>query len=73
MKNAYADQLGIWVVGVRQKKRNGSLWGELWKPTSLKWFSTRKDCAEFISKDIPEVNLDVYEYKPLRYVPKTKP
>lgn len=67
----YEGQLRIWVVGVRDKNRNGSAWGELWKPTSLKWFGTRIECSMYILSEIEKANFytEVYEYKPLRYGP----
>ena len=70
MNNTYSAQLGIWVVGVRDKNRNGSIWSELWEPTSLKWFRTRKECWEYIRTEIPKAQQEHLEYKPLRYVPK---
>ena len=65
----YDGQLRIWVVGVRDKNRKGTIWGELWKPTSLKWFGTRVECWQFIRKEISKENLEWAEYKPLRYGP----
>ena len=70
--SCYEGQLKIWVVGVRDKNSNGSIWSDLWKPTSLKWFGTRRQCREYIRKEINKDNFEWLEYKPLRYGPVTR-
>ena len=67
MSEQYERQLRIWVVGVRGNERNGSAWGELWKPTGREWFSTRKECKEYIKRECASDWHKHMEYKPLLY------
>lgn len=67
MKTCYDRQLKIWIVGVRDRAKSGSIWSMLWKPTSLKWFSTRKECQTYINNEIFDNNKEFLEYKPIRY------
>lgn len=69
MSTTYDGQLRIWVVGVRDKNKSGSMWSELWKPTSRKWFGTRRECKEYIDTQIAKSNFEWLEYRPLRYGP----
>jgi len=69
MAPSYDGELRIWVVGVRKKNKNGSIWGELWKPTSLQWFTNRKTCQKYILDEIPASRKEYLEYRPLRYAP----
>lgn len=68
----YESRLRIWTVGVRELKKQRGKWAQLWHPTSLHWFSDRKQCQDHIDTKILKQNFEVYEYKPIRYGPVTR-
>lgn len=64
---SYAEERNtVWIIEVRNRNKNGSIWNLTWFATGMQWHMTRRSATA----DMKKLNNEYQEYRVRRYVRK---